>query len=86
MLVKASPCYSRVSVADGVGSVQVGTGRSMPILAHLEELRRRIILSVVGVVVAFFSCWSFAGRSFALMQRRIIQALRNHGLGGGLVY
>src|SRR6266704_3700883 len=59
---------------------------SMPLLAHLEELRRRIICSVVGVVVGFFSCWSFADRIFGLMQQAIIHALRHHGLGGGLVY
>jgi Sec-independent protein secretion pathway component TatC len=26
---------------------------SMPLLAHLEELRKRVILSVVGVLVGF---------------------------------
>jgi sec-independent protein translocase protein TatC len=59
---------------------------SMPLLAHLEELRKRIILSIVGVLVGFVSCWSFADHIFALMQQPIIQALRHHGLGGGLVY
>ena len=59
---------------------------SMPLLGHLEELRKRIIFSVVGVLAGFFSCWSFADRIFGLMQQPIIQALRHHGLGGGLVY
>jgi len=58
----------------------------MPIRAHLEELRKRIVLSVVGGGVAFFACWFFADRIFAVMERPVIQALRNHGLGGGLVY
>src|SRR5260370_17181772 len=58
----------------------------MPLLAHLEELRKRIIFSVVGVLVGFLSCWSFADRIFGLMQQPIIQALRHHGIGGGLVY
>lgn len=84
--MEANRWYSRVSVADSMGSVLAGTGRSMSILAHLEELRRRIILSLVGVVVAFFSCWSFADRIFDFIQRPIIHALRTHGLGGGLVY
>jgi sec-independent protein translocase protein TatC len=73
-------------MAEGMGSVLAQTGLAMPILSHMEELRKRIILSVVGVGVAFVSCWFFADRIFALMQRPIIQALRNHGLGGGLVY
>jgi len=68
-------------VADGMGSVLAQTGLSMPILAHLEELRKRIILSAAGVGVVFFLCWFFADHIFAFMQRPIIQALRNHGLG-----
>ena len=59
---------------------------SISLLAHLEELRKRIIFSVVGVLVGFLSCWSYADRIFGLMQQPIIQALRHHGLGGGLVY
>ncbi len=44
----------------------------MPLLAHLEELRKRLILSVIGVVVGFLSCWSFADRIFALVQQPLI--------------
>jgi len=73
-------------MADGIASILAQKVGSMPLLAHLEELRKRIILSVVGVVAGFFSCWYFADRIFALMQQPIIQALRHHGLGGGLVY
>ena len=72
-------------MADATVSVLAPT-RSMPLLAHLEELRKRIILSVLGVLVGFLSCWSFADRIFGLMQQPLIQALRHHGLGGGLVY
>jgi len=73
-------------MADGIASVLAQNVNSMPLLVHLEELRKRIILSVVGVVAGFFSCWSFADRIFGLMQQPIIQALRHHGLSGGLVY
>src|SRR6201997_117174 len=59
---------------------------SMPLLAHLEELRKRIIFSVLGVLVGSLACWSLADRIFGLMQQPIIQALRHHGFGGGLVY
>src|SRR6202007_1080293 len=58
----------------------------MPLLAHLEELRKRVILSVVGVLVGFLSCWSLADRIFGLMQQPIIQAPRHHGRVGGRVY
>jgi sec-independent protein translocase protein TatC len=60
--------------------------RAMPFLAHLEELRKRIIFSVLGILVGFLLCWSLADRLFGLMQRPIIQVLRHHGIGGGLVY
>lgn len=60
--------------------------RAMPFLAHLEELRRRIIFSILGILVGFALCWSFADWLFGLMQRPIIQALQHHGIGGGLVY
>jgi Sec-independent protein secretion pathway component TatC len=45
---------------------------SMPLLAHLEELRRRIIFSVVSVLAGFLACWSFAERIFDLMQQPVI--------------
>jgi len=60
--------------------------RAMPFLAHLEELRRRIILCILGIIIGFLLCWSFADRLFGSMQQPIIQALRHHGIGGGLVY
>jgi sec-independent protein translocase protein TatC len=60
--------------------------RAMPFLAHLEELRRRIILCILGIIIGFLLCWSFADRLFGLMQQPIIQALRHHGIGGGLAY
>lgn len=73
-------------MANGYAAVLQPHAQSMSLLDHLEELRKRIIFSVIGVVVGFVSCWSFADRIFGLMQQPIIQALRHHGLGGGLVY
>jgi sec-independent protein translocase protein TatC len=73
-------------MADETASVLAQQTHSMPLLGHLEELRKRIIFSVVGVLVGFLACWSYADRIFGLMQQPIIQALRHHGLGGGLVY
>ncbi len=60
--------------------------RSMPLLAHLEELRRRIIFAILGIVVGFLLCWSYADRLFGLMQQPVIQALQHHGIDGRLVY
>jgi sec-independent protein translocase protein TatC len=69
-----------------VASLLLEQARSMSLLAHLEELRKRIVLSVFGVMIGFLLCWSFADRIFGLMQQPIINSLRHHGLGGGLVY
>ena len=73
-------------MADAAASLLARQARSMSLLAHLEELRKRIIFSVVGVLVGFLACWSFADRIFGLMQQPIVGALRHHGIAGGLVY
>jgi Sec-independent protein secretion pathway component TatC len=44
-------------MADVAASVLALRTHSMPLLAHLEELRKRIIFSVLGVLVGFISCW-----------------------------
>jgi Sec-independent protein secretion pathway component TatC len=46
-------------MANIVASVLPRHERAMPFLAHLEELRRRIIFSILEILVGFLS----AGRS-----------------------
>jgi len=58
----------------------------MSFLEHLEELRRRIIHSIIAVAIAFFACWYYAERIFAVMQRPIMLALHRHKLDEKLVY
>jgi Sec-independent protein secretion pathway component TatC len=41
-------------MVSGIASILAQNVDSMPLLAHLEELRKRIILAVAGVVVGFF--------------------------------
>jgi sec-independent protein translocase protein TatC len=59
---------------------------AMSFLEHLEELRRRIIYSIVAIAVGFFACWNYADRIFGLMQRPIMEALRRNGMPEKLVY
>ncbi len=59
---------------------------TMGFLEHLEELRRRIIYSLIAVGVAFFFCWGYAERIYEVMQRPIMQALPRNGLSEKLVY
>ena len=59
----------------------------MSFLAHLEELRKRIIKSLLAVAVGFFACWYYADRIYAFMMVPIMEALKRNGLDGSrLVY
>jgi len=59
---------------------------SMTLLEHLEELRKRIIWSIVGIAAAFFVCFYFASRIFAYVQQPIVTALRANKMDQTLVY
>lgn len=59
---------------------------AMSFLEHLEELRRRLIYSIIAVAVGFFACWGYAENIFGLMQRPIMEALKRNGLTEKLVY
>src|SRR5579862_7561425 len=59
---------------------------AMSFLEHLEELRRRIIYSLIAVAVGFFACWGYAEKIFEIMQRPIMEALKHNGMSQTLVY
>jgi len=59
---------------------------AMSFLEHLEELRKRVIWSFVGVVIAFFVCWNYHEFVYGFMQAPIIQALKNNHMDQKLVY
>jgi Sec-independent protein secretion pathway component TatC len=42
-------------MADAASSLMLQT-RSMPLLTHLEELRKWLMFSVLGILVGFISC------------------------------
>jgi sec-independent protein translocase protein TatC len=58
---------------------------AMSFLEHLEELRRRIIYSIISVAVGFIACWSFAEQIYGIMQQPIVKVLHNNGLPDKLV-
>ena len=58
----------------------------MSFLQHLEELRKRIIYSLLAVGVAFAGAWYYAPQIFAFMQNPIMEALHRHKLDEKLVY
>jgi sec-independent protein translocase protein TatC len=59
---------------------------TMGFLDHLEELRRRILYSIVAVAAGFFACWGYAEKIYEVMQRPIMVALQHNGLSEKLVY
>jgi sec-independent protein translocase protein TatC len=58
----------------------------MSLLEHLEELRKRILFSVIAMAVGFGACWRFAPTIFMYMQEPITEVLRRHKLDTNLIY
>ncbi|HXZ27247.1 MAG TPA: twin-arginine translocase subunit TatC [Terriglobales bacterium] len=59
---------------------------AMSFLQHLEELRRRIVWSLVGVGVGFGVAWWKVEKIYDLMQAPIVKVLAAHKLDQQLVY
>ncbi len=59
---------------------------AMSFLDHLEELRRRIIYSLLAVCAAFVVCFFYAENIFRIMQRPIMEALHRNNMPEKLVY
>jgi sec-independent protein translocase protein TatC len=59
---------------------------TMGFLDHLEELRKRLVHSIVAVAVGFGVCWWKAEWLFGFAQRPIVDVLRKHGLPEKLVF
>ena len=47
----------------------------MPLTAHLEELRRRLMIAFAAWFVAFVACYAFAEKLFDLIAEPVRQAL-----------
>jgi sec-independent protein translocase protein TatC len=60
--------------------------RTMGFLDHLEELRKRIVYSIIAVGVGFGVCWWKAEWLYGFMQKPIVDVLRKHGLPEKLVF
>jgi len=59
---------------------------AMSFLEHLEELRKRIIYSLIAVTVGFFACWNYHEFIFRYVQRPVMEALQRNGMAEKLVY
>jgi sec-independent protein translocase protein TatC len=59
---------------------------TMGFLDHLEELRKRIVYSIIAVGVGTGLSWGYRERIYAVMQKPIMDALHSQGLPEKLVY
>jgi sec-independent protein translocase protein TatC len=59
---------------------------TMGFLDHLEELRNRIIRSIIAVAAGSVFGWIYRERIYAIMQKPIMDALKKNGLAEKLVY
>src|SRR6266404_6391707 len=73
-LLEESPAKSRMDLP------------GMSLLEHLEELRKRIILSIVGVGVGFLVCWHYAEIIYSYVQQPVTRALEANNLPTKLVF
>jgi len=77
---------SDIGAADSSGEPEKESMPTMGFLEHLEELRKRIIRSAIAVGVGTAACWGFRERIYDLMQKPIVQVLREKHLPEKLVY
>jgi sec-independent protein translocase protein TatC len=59
---------------------------AMSFLEHLEELRKRIIYSILWIIAGFCACWWKAELIYGYMKKPIDAALTAHKLPTDLVY
>jgi|HubBroStandDraft_3_1064219.scaffolds.fasta_scaffold44484_2 sec-independent protein translocase protein TatC len=74
------------AAARGSGDDEKEPMTTMGFLDHLEELRKRLVHSIVAVAVGFGVCWWKAEWLFGFAQRPIVDVLRKHGLPEKLVF
>ncbi len=70
----------------GSGDDEPEESDHMTFLHHLEELRARIIHSVIAIVVGFMACWTFADEIYAALALPLTRILRELNFDDHLVY
>lgn len=50
-------------------------GKQMSFLEHLDEFRKRLVRSIIAIVIAFLICFYFSGDIFNFLSVPIRQAL-----------
>ena len=58
----------------------------MPLLEHLIELRRRLMISAIAFFVAFILCYYFASEIYGFLERPLAAILVTHGSNRRMIY
>ncbi len=61
-------------------------GKQMTFLEHLEELRQRLLRSVISIVVASGICFYFADNIYGYLAKPLTETLKALGLANKMVY
>jgi sec-independent protein translocase protein TatC len=85
-LSASSPLNEPVTGTDRANDHDSEQMPAMGFLDHLEELRKRIIYSIIAMAAGFFVCWGFARNIYEVIQRPVIEALQRNGLTAKLVF
>ena len=75
-----------LAAATSSGEAEPESMPTMGFLDHLEELRKRIVYSLIAVAVGFGACWWKVEAIYEVMQRPIMDVLRANGMSEKLVY
>ncbi|MBM3542547.1 MAG: twin-arginine translocase subunit TatC, partial [Alphaproteobacteria bacterium] len=60
--------------------------KKMPLLAHIAELRNRLLYAMAGFVVAFIGCFYFAADVFQFLARPLEAIFRSQGRNSGMIF
>lgn len=58
----------------------------MPLLEHLIELRKRLMISAIAFVLAFILCYYFAHEIYGFLERPLADILATHGSNRRMIY
>jgi len=56
----------------GAGGTKANNDATMPLTAHLEELRWRIVKTLVAITIGFFICYAVSDRIFEILTRPLV--------------
>ena len=62
------------------------SGKQMSFLEHLEELRQRLLRSVISIIVGFGICFYFADKIYGYLAKPLTDTLRALHMSDKLVY